>query len=573
MIRHSLYATLLSSALVAGPVLADEGEHHEAQAPRRTELFAPGVLHASGNVTMGAGAPTLITGLGTYGMRIATAEPLAQAWFDQGLGHLWGFNHAESVRAFRMAQRLDPTCAMCLWGEAHALGPNINDGMHPEVEARAFEAATQAADLARAPLERALTQALAARYATPGTGDRAALNQAFADEMAKVAEAFPDDANVQVLYADALMNLQPWDYWEAGGTTPKGGGAQILAALEGAMEIAPDHPAALHLYIHAVEASANPARGEAAADRLAAANLAAGHLVHMPAHIYNRIGRYADSIAANKAAIAADEAFLARAGNAASPLYQYGYYPHNVHFLLVAAQSAGVAEEAVAAADRLAAITSDRVSADYAWVQAIRTAPFTVHGQMSEASIVLALPAPDETTPYVTGFWHFARGLALVRQGDLAAAQAERRAIDAIIAEADLSGLEAQYLPARDLLGIASRIVGARIAEGEGDDEAAVALLQEAVAMEEAVPYMEPPYWYAPVRRTLGAVLLEQGKAQEAKAAFEGALARAPRDGWALWGLWQAEKQLGEGSPADQAEAAFREAWLGGADLPSLDQM
>ena len=573
MNRHLHRAALLSSVLFVVPALAHEVPLQNGAAPRHTELFAPGVLQASGAVTMDAGAPVLVPGLGSYGMRIETVEPLAQTWFDQGLGHLWGFNHAEAVRAFRMAQSLDPNCAMCLWGEAHALGPNINDGMHPEAEARALKAATQAADLAKTPLERALTAALVARYAAAGTGDRAALNQAYADAMGKVAEAFPQDANVLVLYADALMNVQPWDYWEAGGITPKGGAAQILTSLEAAMTIAPDHPAAMHLYIHAVEASINPARGEAAADRLAAAHLFSGHLVHMPSHIYNRIGRYADSIAVNKAAIVADEAFFARAGSAASPLYQFGYYPHNVHFLLVGAQSAGLAEESIAAADKLAAITSDKVSADYAWVQAIRTAPYTVHAQMSDAATILALPAPSAATPFVMGFLHYARGLALVRSGNLPAAQTERDSIEAIIAGADLSGLEAQYLPARDLLGIASRIVGARIAESQGDGTAAVTLLQEAAAMEGAVPYMEPSYWYAPVQRTLGAVLLSQGRAQEAKTAFETALAHAPRDGWALWGLWQAEEKLGDAASIATAKAAFDEAWLGAPDMPVLDRL
>lgn len=562
----SFRGILLATSLLTSAAFAHDSEDHH-----RTEFL--GIGKGASGFVVPEGMPVLVPGLGTYGMRVDTTEPLAQAWFDQGLGHLWGFNHAEAVRSFRMAQELDPACAMCLWGEAYALGPNLNDIMHPEAEARAHEAATRATELAHEPIERALTEALAARYTVPGEGDRAALNQAFADAMGTVAEAFPHDPNVLVLRADALMNLQPWDYWEAGGIEPKGAGAEILATLERAMEIAPEHPAALHLYIHAVEASADPARGEAAADRLAGLAPAAGHLAHMPSHIYNRIGRYADAIEANREAIAADEAFLARAGEAASPLYRFGYYPHNVHFFLVAAQSAGVAEEAIAAADRLAGITSDQLSADYAWVQAIRTAPFTVHAQMSDDPTILSLPAPHADTPFVTGFWRYARGLALVRSGDLAGAEAERAAIEDIIAGADLSGLEAQYLPARDVLGIASRIVGARIAEAGGEDQAAVALLEEAASLEDGVAYMEPPYWYAPVRRTLGAVLLRQGKGEEARAEFEAALLKAPRDGWTLWGLWQAEQVVGDDGSSEQAKDAFRDAWLGKMDLLSLDRL
>ena len=553
---------LLATTLLAAPALAHEGEEH------RTEFLGLG-KGASGH---GApqGTPVLLAGLGSYGMPIATAEPLAQAWFDQGLGHLWGFNHAEAVRAFREAQALDPGCAMCLWGEAYALGPNLNDIMHPEAEARAWEAANRAAKLAHEPMEAALAYALRARYAEPGRGDRATLNQAFADAMREVAAAYPEEPNVQVLLADALMNLQPWDYWEPGGLEPKGNGAEILASLERAMHLSPDHPAALHLYIHAVEASADPSRGEAAADRLAAQELMAGHLAHMPAHIYNRVGRYADSIADNRAAIAADEAFLSRAGEAASPLYRYGYVPHNVHFLLTAAQAAGLRGDAVEAAERLAEITSDDLAAGYAWVQAIGTAPYTVHAQMSDPATVLALPEPEADFPFVDGFRHYARGLAHVRAGDIDAAQAEREAIQEIAATADLSVLESQFLPARDVLGLAERIVGARIAEAQGRGDEAVDLLEEAVDLEASLPYMEPPYWYAPVSRTLGAVLLAQGRSEEAQAAFEEALAKSPRDGWALWGLAQAK----QGTPeAEAAHDAFRASWLGGAEEPQLDQL
>ncbi|WP_210529912.1 hypothetical protein [Rubellimicrobium arenae] len=572
MFPITLRAALLCSAIAAAPALAHDGERH-GEAPRRTELFAPGVQHADGDAAVPRGEPMLVSGLGDYGFAIATSRPEAQAWFDQGLGHLWGFNHAEAVRAFRMAQAQDPSCAMCFWGEAHALGPNINDIMHAEAEPRAWEAATRAVELARTPLERGLAGALLARYAEPGTGDRTALNQAFAEAMARVAGDFPADANVQAFAAEAAMNLRPWDYWEPGGTTPNEVGAEVLTRLEAALALAPDHPGALHLYIHAVEASANPARGEAAADRLAALDLAAGHLAHMPSHIYNRIGRYADAIKANRAAIAADEAFLARAGEATSTLYRFGYVPHNVHFLLVAAQSAGLRTEAVGAAERLAAITSDEVSAQLAWVQAIRTAPFTVHAQMSDAETILALPEPGAEFPLLRGFRHYARGLALVREGDLARAKGEREALDKLVTEGDFSAVEAQYYPARTLLGLAGRIVAARIAEAEGDGDAAVALLGEAVTMEEGIPYMEPPYWYAPVNRTLGAVLLEQGRPVEAKAAFEAALAKAPRDAWALWGLWQAETLIGDRSRADAARQAFEDAWLGGPERPSADRL
>ncbi len=577
----TLRALLLSTALLATPLLAHDGEEH------RTEFLGLGQGASGfvdGHVATGDTSgdqddtdtqvtPVFVEGLGDYGFPLEGVAPDVQTWFDQGLGHLWGFNHAEAVRAFQHAQALDAACSLCLWGEAYALGPNLNDIMHPEAEARAWEAAEMAAELARTPLEQALTQALLARYAEPGTGDRAALNQAFADAMRGVAAEFPGDVNVQVLLGDALMNLQPWDYWEAGGISPKGNGAEILSTLETAMALSPDHPAALHLYIHAVEASADPARGEAAADRLAALNLAAGHLAHMPAHIYNRVGRYAESIEANRAAIAADQAFLAAAGGAASPLYRFGYAPHNVHFLLVGAQSAGLGEDAVSAAERLVEMTSEELASGYAWVQAINTAPYTAHAQFSDPETILALPEPEGGFPFVRGFRHYARGLAFVRAGDLEAAQAERQAILDIVASENMSDLEAQFLPAGDVLGVAQRVVGARILEAEGKGDEAVSLLVEAAAIEATIPYMEPSYWQTPVSRTLGAVLLEQGRAQEAREAFRTALAQAPRDAWALWGLWQAEELIGEGSRADQARAAFREAWLEQGSRPTADRL
>lgn len=474
LLTPALRATLLASVSVASvtlimPAIADN--YAETQ---RTELFRPGTEHvATEHVTAGPATtgdmPPLIAGLGSYGMTITTTNPLAQAYFDQGLGLVWGFNHAEAVRAFRAAQAIDPDCAMCAWGEAFALGPNLNDGMHAQAEAPAWEAVNRAASLAGSEREQQLIAALQTRYAPPGEGDRAALDAAFAAAMAAVAGQLPEDANVLVLAADALMNTQPWDYWEADGVTPKGAAGTILATLEGALEIAPDHPAALHLYIHAVEASTDPGLAEAAADRLRGAAPSAGHLVHMPAHIYNRIGRYADSIAVNIEAIAADEAFLAQAGDAASPLYRFGYYPHNVHYLLVSAQMAGLEDVALETAEKLAAIPLDVISSDYAWVQAIETAPYTARAQFSDPAAVLALPDPGDEFPFVKGFWHYARGVAFAAIGDTEAAGMEVAAIEQLIAEADMSDLEAQYLPARDVLGIAKHVVEGRIEQALGN--------------------------------------------------------------------------------------------------------
>lgn len=568
-IRTAASGLALAAALCAATATA-----HDSAQPK-TEGFKPGIAYAAGRDADGAASPPpLYAGLGTMTMPITTGVPRAQAYFDQGLRLTWAFNHAEALRAFREAQRLDPACAMCAWGEAFVLGPNINDAMHDAAVRPAWEAIRRAAALAGGATakERALIEALGARYAPDAAAARAPLDRAWAEAMAGVAASWPDDVNLLVLYADAMMNTQPWDYWEADGVTPKGEGGKIVAALERALALDPGHAAAAHLYIHAIEASADPARAEWVADRLRGTAPAAGHLTHMPAHIYSRVGRYADSIAVNRDAVAADEAFLATAGDDASPIYRFGYYPHNLHFLMVAAQMAGMRGDVIAAAEKLAGVTSDEVSEELAWVQAIRTAPYTAHAQFSEPAEILALPDPGPRFPFVRGFWHYARGVAFAFSGEIEAAWSEVAAMEGIIATADLSGLEAQYLPAHAVLGVAKHLVEARIEQARHDYAAAAHHLQESIALQEGLPYMEPPYWYYPVRQTLAAVLLQQGKAEEAIAQFERALDEAPRNGWALWGLLQARVAAGDPKAAE-TRAAFRDAWLGDMALLRLDRL
>ena len=565
-------------ALLCATALTHAAASHAHDGARRTELFKPGVIHAAAEAAPAPhGAPAVphagaeADGLGSFGLASGSDVPAAEAAFRRGVALLWGFNHAAAAEAFRAAQEADPGCALCFWGEAYALGPNLNDGMHEENAAPAFEAASKALALSRTPKERLLAAAIVARY-DPANGDRAAQDRAFADAMATAANRLPEEPNVLVIRADALMNLQPWDYWEADGVTPKGEADLILATLERAMAIAPNHPAALHLYIHAVEASADPGRAEEAADRLRGAVPMAGHLVHMPAHIYNRIGRFADSVAVNKDAVRADELFLASAQGEASALYRFGYYPHNLHFLLVAAQMAGLRDEALMAAGKLAGVTSEDVSRDLAWVQAISTAPFTAHAQFSDPETILALPKPEGNFPFVEAHWHYARGTAHALRGEVDAARAELGVIEWILAEDDLSGLEAQFLPARDVLGIAQHVLEARIAQAEGDWTEAEHHLVEAIRLEDTVAYMEPPYWYYPVRQTLGAVRLQAGNRAGARSAFKAALDQQPNNAWALWGLWQVEKAAGDHWAKEEAEDAFRRAWLGTGE-PTLDRL
>ena len=326
-------------------------------ASRKTEFFNPGFHIAAAQAATGSAAadvgPVLYDNLGTLTDPVTTRAPEAQRFFDQGLRFAYAFNHGEAARAFRKAQSIDPTCAMCYWGEAWVLGPNINYPMLPDAVAPAFAAIAQAMALKAGASEReqALIDALSARYAADPAADRAALDAAYADAMAAVAARFPDDDQAQLLFADALMNLQPWDYWEPDKRTPKGRTAEQVAALERVLQRHPDHPGAIHLYIHTVEASTTPERAEPYADRLNGLMPGAGHLVHMPAHIYYRVGRYLESLEINVAAAAADEALMAAAEQ--QPVVRYMYYPHNVHFVLVSARMAGARAEAISAADKL----------------------------------------------------------------------------------------------------------------------------------------------------------------------------------------------------------------------------
>ncbi len=522
-------------------------------------------LAAQAAGTDDSAGPPLWDGLGDLSFAITTTDPLAQKYFDQGLRLTYAFNHAEAYRAFRKARELDPQCALCYWGEAFVLGANINAPMAEGAMQPAFVALTAAKARAAgaSERERALIDALAARYTNDPKADPAALAEAYADAMAAVHARFPADQDIAVLFADSVMNTSPWDYWELDGRTPKGGIGAGIAAIEGVLALNPDHPGAIHLYIHLTEASATPERAEPFADRLAALMPGAGHVVHMPSHTYYRVGRYLDSLKTNLAAVQADETFFARAR--ASDLYAYGYYPHNIHFALVSAQMAGDAEHMIWAAERLPGKISDKVAAEIGWIQAILPAPYFAHAQFSAPEVVLGLEDPGDRFPYVKGMWHYARGVALAGQGDLEAARAEAGRISEINRSADFSMLLAWAVPAPDLLNLARHVLEARIAEAAGDLDQAIDEFGLAVQIQDLLAYMEPPYWYYPVRQSLGAALLMAGRADEAAVVFEKSLIAAPNNGWALYGLTAAQEAAGDQAGAALTAKLFERAWAGSA--------
>jgi tetratricopeptide (TPR) repeat protein len=517
-------------------------------------------------------APPLWDNLGRLHFSVSTTNPLAQRYFDQGLKFAYAFNHAEAARAFRQAQSLDSECALCYWGEALVLGPNINAPMDPAANPAALAAIKRAQALApkASARERDLIAALARRYASNPKTERASLDAAYAEAMGKVAARYPRDADITLLYVEALMNLSPWDYWEAAGARPKGRTAEILARLEKVLRRQPDHPGAIHYYIHMVEASTNPGRALPYAGRLGSLMPGAGHLVHMPFHIYYRVGQYREAIEANRRAVAADEAYVAEARP--EGIYPLAYYPHNIHSLMTSAQMAGDGASAIGAAEKLAQVVSRDAGRSIAWVQPILVAPYFAHAQFSAPDTMLALPDPGDELPYVKAMWHYARGVAYAWRGEQAAARAEVEAMRRLAQSGDYSGLVDGGVPAPDAIRLAQHVVLGRIAQSAGEWPRARAEFEQAVALQDRLSYSEPPYWYYPVRQSLGAVLLAAGRPAEAETAFRQSLLRAPNNGWALHGLAETYQRLGKQRAAVTARNQFTRAWVGPA-APDLARL
>jgi len=538
-----------------------------AAAKTETAPFQPQPMQAAG------GEVPLYRDLGTLAFRVTTPSPRAQAYFNQGLRLSFAFNHAEAQRAFQAAQRLDPGCAACFWGEALILGPNINVPMMAEANPPAVAALAKAVALKdrAGAKERALIEALQQRYSADPKAERAALDAAYADAMQKVAARYPDDDTIRTLYAESAMDTQPWDYWEPGGAKPKGRGEAIIASLETVLKRNPNHPGAIHLYIHAVEASTAPERALVAAERLGALMPGAGHVVHMPAHIYYRVGQYRRSLDTNKLAVQVDERYFQNSPS--DPLYRSAYYPHNIHFVMVSAQMGGDGETAIDAAKKLDAAVPAELATQFQIMEPVKAAPFTTQLQFADPDAVLALAPPDEKLPLVRTMYHYARAVALARKNDLAAARAEVAAIDAIEGKTDFKPYDAWGLPAKAILQTARLVATGRIADAAGDLEGAAKAYQDAIALEDSLNYTEPPYWYYPVRQSLGGVRLRQGRLDDAERAFRDSLARVRNNGWALAGLAEVYRQQGDRNGEAAARRSYERAWFGPSGGPDLSRL
>ena len=515
----------------------------------------------------------LYQGLGNVDFPVTTRSGEAQRYFSQGLAFAYGFNHAAAIASFREAQRLDPDCAMCWWGEAFAHGPNINAPMDTDSNARALGVAAYADWLARnaTPEERAITAATLKRYSPDPKADRAILDAAFADAMLAAAAAHPAHDDIALLAAEAAMNTKPWDYW-AVDKKPNQRIGEAVRLVDTVLARSPRHPQAAHLYIHLMENGPDPKLAEAAADRLNEPLApAAGHLVHMPAHIYYRLGRWQDSIRANMAAARADEAWIKDSGD--KGLVRYGYYPHNVHFIVTSAQMAGEMPTAIREARKLEAILDPRISSQIAWIQAVNAAPYFAAAQFAKPAEILAMRAPDARLPYPTAMRHYARALARAQQGNRAGFEQELTRLRNIRNSDALEPMIAQGVPAGDLLHLAETIARARWAADNGRLTEAVRVYREAAAIEQTIPYMEPPYWYYPVHQSLGAALYRAKRYGEAKEAFETALSQSPNNGWVLYGLAASELALGRKAEAAAANSALEKAWSGDPDWLRMDRL
>ncbi len=512
---------------------------------------------------------TLLEGLGDHNMSISTDNPEVQRWFDQGLMLTYGFNHDAAERSFLKAIELEPECAMCWWGASLVLGPNINAPMEPEANAPAHERLQAAVALApeTSEQEQAYIQALSARYVSDPPEDRSGLDEQYANAMATLSETYPDDLDAATLYAESLMNLQPWDFWEADATTPRGNTPEILRVLESVMDRSPEHPGALHLYIHAVESSDGETlkRGERAADQLRDLIPGSGHLVHMPSHIYARVGRWRDAAAVNRDAIRADDAYLAIC-RPQPGVYPLGYVPHNHHFLWFVSSMIGDRATALEAARSTAERTSDPELMRAPGLEAMQNFAFTpmfakVRFGMWEEIAEVAPPAED--LPYMNALWHYAQAVAAVRLGQMDQAHEHHSALSELAEHPAFDEMLwfGRY-PLTHGVRVAERVVSAEIALAEGDTGSAINHFEEAIAIEDGIPYDEPPGWHHPVRQMLGAVLIEAGQAAEAEAVYRAELRRNPDNGWSLFGLQQALLAQGREDEASRVGARFERAWV-----------
>lgn len=577
MPQFSRKLCLIMIMLVGGPVACSPDSIDETKAQQGTdshvESTATGeepssdgaAAHPDQALIDRAGAP-LFDGLGSHHHEITTSDPGAQRYFNQGMILTFAFNHAEAIRSFKAAQKLDPACAMCYWGEALATGPNINITSNGKVIMSKDERLTAYAVLERAvarksnitEAEKDYIDALQERYNGDVVKERDGLDEAYAKAMGKLSEKYPDDMDAAALYAESLMNTMPWNYWKDDGN-PRADTTRVIAALERVLSVAPNHPLAIHLYIHAVEASSSPFRAEEAADRLAALVPGAGHLVHMPSHIYWRVGRYNDASSANINAANIDEEYIAQCN--AQGFYPALYYPHNIHFLWAASTMEGRSKLSIESAIRVASNVNVEQVKQFPTIEFFRTIPLLSYVRFGKWDEILAAPEPPEDFKYSQGIRHYVRGIAFASQGNLKAAKKEQLALAPLKDTVSVKFLDKRDYPASLLLDIADHLLRGEIQFAKEDYAGAAAHYLKAVNMQDTLPYTEPPFWYYPTRQSLGHALLMDGKATDAEKVYRKDLEIFPRNGWSMFGLVQALEAQNKSKEAGEVQKQFDVIW------------
>ncbi len=535
---------------------------------RRTSPLVQAAIAAEQPVKPEARSPRF-DGLGPLSYKVTTRSPDAQFFFDQGLKLFYAFNPGEAVASFRAARDADPYCAMCYWGEALTLGPNLNGPMFAENNPAALAAVQKAKDLSAnaTPSERALIDAVAARYSGDKSASRDDLNIAYADAMAKVYAVHKNDPEIAAIYAEAAMNVhaEPWSrWWDKTGRFPTGYLAGAIAAIEGVLAAHPEHPGAIHLYIHALDGSVTPEKVIPYADKLAALMPNAGHMVHMPAHTFFNVGRYKDALATNVAAISVDDAYL-NGPAAATVVYRDGLYQHNVHFALAAADMAGDESNAMRLTKVMNAFQAKKPAYSFDVSAAAALHPIIRFGTPAD---MLAIAPQDKKRPYMVGMRHFARGTAYAYQKDTRRALAAAKEIDKL-----RSGRKPQAEGLfGDLLGIAAEVTRGRAAAAEGKWMEAAEHFGAAAEFQDKMPCRDPPFWDYPVRQAQGVALWRAGKPQHAAETLRHALIEAPNSGYALYALKEIHTALGDTVAAAEYAKLFEKAWAG-SKPPELDRL
>lgn len=551
-----LHSMMLGLAVTAGGVTGTFA--HTGEDASASTVSGAAHKHHAQAVQDEQATPRLLN-LGSHAFPVSTRSKLVQQFMNQGLNLSYAFNHAEAGRSFREAARLDPSLAMAYWGQALVLGPNINAMMEPKDEATALDLVRKAASLMvkASPREQALISALEKRY-TGSPEQRKANNKAYADAMREVHTRFPDDPDIAMLYVEAMMDLNSWGYWMRDGY-PIGGTAEIVALTENVIRRNPKHPGAVHMYIHLVEPTSTPERAEKAADTLLTLMPAAGHAVHMPSHIYQRVGRYADAIKSNQLAIAADEEYLSHSH--VQGMYPIMYTPHNIHFLWFAATMDGQSRLAIESARKVAGTIDDAALEAVPGTGIFRVTPYWAYAKFGKWNEIFQEPPPPATNAFLKGGWHYVRGLAFAATRQLPQAEQELEALRGIMKNGSLDWPLMSLNTARDVLSIGPEVLAGEIATARGQFDSAIVHLDRAVRLEDALVYTEPSEWQSSSRLVLGAILLEAGRAAEAETVYWEDLRRNRNNGWALYGLLQTLRAQKKDDQAALIEARFKKAW------------